>query len=83
MTTLEVPSAEATTRVTRGLFAVAGLAALLGLASCGGGDDPKGACVRGSGVGATCGDDFTYAQCNLVNGDKFYEGRTCRDLGFR
>lgn len=55
----------------------------LWVAACGGGDPPKGACVRGSGPGASCGDDFTDAQCNLVNGDRFYEGRTCRDLGFR
>ena len=53
-------------------------------AACGGGGgNEKGACVRGSGATATCGDDFTAASCTLVNGSGFHEGKTCKDLGFR
>jgi hypothetical protein len=64
------------------LIAVALLAALV-QSACGGGGPSKGACVRGSGVTATCGDDFTTDTCRLVNGDAFYEGKSCKDLGFR
>jgi hypothetical protein len=49
--------------------------------SCGG-SDPKGACVSGSGIGSHCGDDFTAGQCDMVNGDHWYEGKTCKDLGY-
>lgn len=66
----------------RGNGVIALFLALCLLVACGG-DPPKGACVRGSGVTASCGDDFTAGQCELVNGDTFHEGRTCRDLGFR
>jgi hypothetical protein len=55
----------------------------LALSACGGGDPATGACVRGTGVGATCGDDFTAGQCSLINGNAFHEGKTCKDLGFR
>lgn len=54
------------------------LMALL-LVSCG--HQPTGACVRGSGVAANCGDDFTAGQCSLVGGS-FYQGQTCQQLGF-
>jgi hypothetical protein len=55
----------------------------LGQYSCGGGsNDSKGACVGGPNPNA-CGDDFTAAQCDLVNGDTFHEGKTCRELGYR
>ena len=53
------------------------------LAGCGGDANEHGACVRGTGVSASCGDDFTSGQCTLVNGSAFHEGRTCKDLGFR
>jgi len=47
--------------------------------SCG--HPPTGACVRGSGIAANCGDDFTAAQCNMVGGTAFYQGKTCQQLG--
>jgi hypothetical protein len=43
---------------------------------------PKGACVRGTGVTQSCGNDFTSGSCNFIGGNKFYEGLTCEDLGF-
>ena len=64
---------------------LAGLAVLFGLlvhVSCGGGSDAKGACVGGANPNA-CGDDFTAGQCEAVKGDRFYEGKTCKDLGYR
>ena len=43
----------------------------------------KGACVRGTGITATCGDGFTAANCaQFAGGDSFHEGRSCADLGF-
>lgn len=45
------------------------------------GDKRKGACVRGSGITSTCGDDFTVEQCDYMNGT-FYENETCADLGY-
>jgi hypothetical protein len=51
--------------------------------ACGGGGNANGACVRGSGATATCGDDFTATSCTLVNGTGFYEGKTCKELGFK
>ena len=59
------------------------LVACAAVVACGGGSPATGACVSGSGATARCGDDYTQAQCNLVNGEHFYEGRTCKDLGFR
>lgn len=56
------------------------LAVAVGLGGCSAPE--KGACIRGSGPTATCGNDFTDAQCILVNGDEFHEGKTCRELGF-
>lgn len=57
---------------------------LIGLAvsACSGGE--KGACVRNSGtIIASCGDDFTAANCSQYGGgDAFYGGKTCADLGF-
>lgn len=50
------------------------------MASCG--NQQKGACVRGTGVAANCGDDFTAGQCSLINGTAFYPGKTCQQLGF-
>jgi hypothetical protein len=50
------------------------------MAGCGGGDD-DGACLRGSGITQSCGDDFTSGQCDIVNG-RFSEGNSCADLGF-
>jgi hypothetical protein len=47
--------------------------------SCG--HQPTGACVRGSGIAANCGDDFTAAQCNTIGGTAFYQGQTCKQLG--
>jgi len=47
--------------------------------SCG--HQPTGACVRGSGIATNCGDDFTAAQCNMVGGTAFYQGKTCQQLG--
>lgn len=64
----------------RRFLVVIALAVAAGLCGCSAPE--KGACIRGTGVTATCGDDFTDAQCNLVNGDEFHEGRTCRELGF-
>lgn len=59
------------------------LVAALAVAASGcGGKDPSGACVRGSGILATCGDDFSAAQCEFIGGDSWYEGRSCADLGF-
>ncbi len=58
------------------------LAALAAVAAGCGGKDESGACVRGSGITATCGDDFTSGQCEFIGGDSWYEGRTCADLGF-
>lgn len=55
----------------------------LAQAACGGGGNENGACVRGSGATATCGDDFTATTCTLVNGSGFHEGKTCKELGFR
>ena len=68
----------------RQMFSVS-VSVLLALAqaACGGGGNPTGACVRGSGVSASCGDDFSSGQCTVVNGSGFYEGKTCKDLGFR
>ncbi|MCW5635371.1 MAG: hypothetical protein KIT17_18685 [Rubrivivax sp.] len=64
------------------LLLAAPAAVALTLGACGG-DPPTGACVSGSGRTASCGDDFTHGQCNLINGDRWYEGRTCSDLGYR
>lgn len=50
------------------------------MASCG--RQPTGACVRGAGIAATCGDDFSSGQCSLVGGTAFYPGQTCQQLGF-
>ena len=58
------------------------LVAIILVASGCGGKDETGACVRGSGITATCGDDFTSGQCEFIGGDEWYEGRTCADLGF-
>lgn len=58
------------------------LAVLAVVAAGCGGKDESGACVRGSGITATCGDDFTSGQCEFIGGDDWYEGRTCADLGF-
>ena len=68
----------------RQIFSVS-VAAFLALTqvACGGGGNEKGACVGGSGATATCGDDFTATSCTLVNGTGFYEGKTCKALGFR
>ena len=63
------------------IFAVIAIA-IGPLTSCGGGGNEQGACVRGTGVSASCGDDFTSGQCGLVNGT-FYESKSCKDLGFR
>ena len=63
--------------------AVFALTSVLFEVGCGGGGETTGACVRGTGATATCGDDFTAGQCVLVAGDKFYEGTTCKALGFR
>lgn len=52
----------------------------LPILSCG--HQPTGACVRGSGIAANCGDDFTAAQCSLVGGTAFYQGQTCQQIGF-
>ncbi len=43
---------------------------------------PKGACVTGSGYSARCRNDDTHAQCNMYNGDEWYEGTSCEELGF-
>ena len=63
---------------------VAALAVLICslIGGCGGGSGSTGACVRGSGATATCGNDFTVDQCVLINGDQFYEGKSCKDIGF-
>lgn len=59
------------------------VAMMIALGSCGGGgDNDKGACVRGTGISSTCGDDFTAGQCDLVNGT-FHGNKSCSDLGFR
>ncbi len=42
----------------------------------------EGACVRWSGISSSCGDGFTSGKCDMMNG-KFYEGKSCSDLGFR
>jgi hypothetical protein len=68
--------------IKRLMLSLALLASTLMTLSCGGDSGPSGACVRGSGIGATCGDDFTHEQCNMVNGDYWYEAKTCKDLGF-
>jgi hypothetical protein len=60
------------------MMIVVSLLALL-ILSCG--HQPTGACVRGSGIAANCGDDFTAAQCNTVGGTAFYQGQTCKQLG--
>lgn len=44
-------------------------------------DKPKGACIIGTGVSRSCGDDVTESQCDLLSGS-FREGATCSDLGF-
>lgn len=54
---------------------------LLGLLVLSCGHQPTGACVRGSGIAANCGDDFTAAQCSMVGGSAFYQGQTCAQLG--
>lgn len=54
---------------------------LLGLLILSCGHQPTGACVRGSGIAANCGDDFTSAQCSMVGGSAFYQGQTCAQLG--
>ncbi len=51
------------------------------LFGCGSDSDSKGACVRGSGITAGCGDDFTKGECDMINGD-FHKGDSCEDLGF-
>lgn len=54
-------------------------------AGCEGCKAPKGACVFDIGGPATpsCTDDQTRAQCDLLGGfATFYEGRTCKQLGF-
>ena len=50
---------------------LAGLAVLFGLL------------VHGGANPNACGDDFTAGQCEAVKGDRFYEGKTCKDLGYR
>ncbi len=60
-----------------GMLAVSSLALLI--LSCG--HQPTGACVRGSGIAANCGDDFTAAQCSMAGGTAFYQGQTCKQLG--
>lgn len=49
---------------------------------CDNSSNDKGACVRGSGITAGCGDDFTKGECDMINGD-FEKGATCEELGFR
>lgn len=67
--------------VRKSLLILIAIGFVPGLSACS--SPRKGACVRGSGPTATCGDDFTSAQCNLVNGNAFHEGQSCQDLGFR
>jgi hypothetical protein len=43
---------------------------------------PGGACVRDAGIASTCGDDMTSGQCDMMNGDHWYKGKTCAQLGF-
>ena len=49
------------------------------LSGCG--DDEKGACVWGSGIGAKCWDDYTSGQCSMMNGS-LHVGKKCSDFGF-
>ncbi len=59
------------------------LAAVLGLTIISLGCSPaKGACVRGTGITRSCGNDFTSASCGLIGGNTFYENLTCADVGF-
>jgi len=51
------------------------------MVSCGG--QPTGACVQGSGIGAHCGDGFTAATCSMMGNSTFYQGKTCKQLGFQ
>jgi len=48
--------------------------------SCG--SQPTGACVQGSGIGAHCGDGFTAATCSMMGDSTFYQGQSCKQLGF-
>lgn len=41
----------------------------------------NGACIRGTGVKAGCGDDFTAGECDALSGT-FYEGDSCSDLAY-
>lgn len=57
------------------------LIAPVALTVCGCGGE-KGACVRNEGmIIATCGDDFTSGQCDMMGG-RFHEGDNCSDLGY-
>ena len=44
---------------------------------------PKGACTTGSGLTASCGDNFTSDLCISTLDGRFSEGATCEGLGFR
>lgn len=39
----------------------------------------QGACLVGSGITRSCGEDYTGGQCSIINGT-FYEGASCADL---
>jgi hypothetical protein len=61
------------------LLILFGLFFIVPLNACDVGDNPEGACVN---IAGGCGDDFTSAQCDAVNG-AFHEDTTCDQLGFR
>jgi hypothetical protein len=63
-------------------ISLSSIALFLALAQLACDDNPTGACITGTGLTAHCGDDFTAGQCALVNGDEFFEGKTCKELGF-
>ena len=61
------------------LWASAVLGLTITLLAC---SPAKGACIRGTGVTQSCGNDFTSASCDFIGGNAFHESRTCEDLGF-
>ncbi len=58
-----------------------GFIAVLAILGIGCGSQESWACTRGSGIGSTCGDDFTVEQCDYMGGD-WHKGKTCKDLGY-
>jgi hypothetical protein len=46
-------------------------------------DEPKGACIIGTGITAGCSPDLTENNCKgTMNGESWHEGKSCADLGF-